>query len=602
MNPTLAVVLGAFAVLTFVLATFVRARRPHAPGARLFTWMMMAVAGWCASSAGHAATASLEGKLAWASAQYAFIESVPLLWLLFAAEYGGEARLARRGWRTALVIVPAITVVMAVTNEGHRALWAAVRLDGGGAAVYEHGWWFWIAATFNYAVLAWGTAILIPTVRRSPTLFRTQMQPLLAAAAIPWVGNVAYLSGLSRGVDATPLAFAASGVLFAWALYRRSLFDLVPIARDMVIDAVADAVIVVDPSRRILDVNPSARELMRVAGDVIGRRVDDVLPALAQTPLAEVGEPAALPLSDGGRHAHYEVRVMPVRREPHEISAWVVLMRDVTEQRRAAAEREALQQRVQERQRRESLSVLAAGLAHDFNNLLAGIVGNADLLALQVPPKSEMNSHVGAILLGAQRAADLVSKMLAYAGERHGSTARVDLDALTSELLDLLRASAARHCTVEYQGGPAWIDADPTQVRQVAMNLIINAAESVDERSGLVTVTTGTDSLNARQLAGMTFGQDVSAGEYAYLEVRDNGPGMDHDMLRRIFMPFFTTKASGHGLGLAAVQGIVRGHRGALLVESQPGNGSCFRVWFPLAVPPGMAVASATPRSLVRAR
>jgi signal transduction histidine kinase len=186
-------------------------------------------------------------------------------------------------------------------------------------------------------------------------------------------------------------------------------------------------------------------------------------------------------------------------------------------------------------------------------------------------------------MLGAQRAADLVAKMLAYAGERHGSTGRVDLDQLVSEMLDLLRASAGRHCTIEYQGQPAAIDADPTQIRQVAMNLIINAAEAVDEEIGVVGVSVGTTMLSARQLAEMQCGQDAAPGPYAYLEVRDNGQGMDIATTARIFQPFFTTKAEGHGLGLAAVQGIVLGHRGALRVESRPGQGSRFCVWFPHA-------------------
>jgi signal transduction histidine kinase len=192
-----------------------------------------------------------------------------------------------------------------------------------------------------------------------------------------------------------------------------------------------------------------------------------------------------------------------------------------------------------------------------------------------------MGSHIGAIILGAQRAADLVAKMLAYAGERHGSMERIDLDALVLELLELLRASAARHCTVHYQGHPAAIVGDPTQIRQIAMNLIINAAEAVDEQSGTVTVSTGIERLSAWKLADMTFGGDAAPGAYAFLEVRDNGPGMDADTRGRIFNPFFTTKQSGHGLGLAAVQGIVRGHRGALRVESDPGRGSRFCVWLP---------------------
>ena len=173
--------------------------------------------------------------------------------------------------------------------------------------------------------------------------------------------------------------------------------------------------------------------------------------------------------------------------------------------------------------------------------------------------------------------------MLAYAGERHGSMSRLDLDDLVRDLLELLQASAARHCTLHYEGTPAFIDADATQIRQVVMNLIINAAEAVDEGVGVVRIRIGIERLSARQLAEMDAAPDAVPGTFAYLEVRDNGHGMDKEMMQRIFQPFFTTKHSGHGLGLAAVQGIVRGHRGALRVDSTPGFGARFCAWFPLA-------------------
>ena len=168
--------------------------------------------------------------------------------------------------------------------------------------------------------------------------------------------------------------------------------------------------------------------------------------------------------------------VTPLRDE------FYVVGRDVTERR-------SLEDQLRQSQKMEAVGQLTGGLAHDFNNLLAGVIGNADLLALQLPPSSEMASNIGAIILGAQRAADLVSKMLAYAGERHGSIGLIDLDVLVRELLDLLRASAARHCTLKYIGQPVTIVGDPTQIRQVVMNLIINAAEAVDEGTGVVTVT-----------------------------------------------------------------------------------------------------------------
>jgi PAS domain S-box-containing protein len=582
MNTFVPLVLFICAGLSVWLVTLLR-RRATARGARIFTALMLAVALWSVTSALHSLAGTIEQKLLWAKVQYISVASVPVLWLLFAAEYGGPR--LQRIEHLLLWPVPIATMLLAATNEWHQAIWTSVRMEANGVTVYEHGWWFWIDALFNYALVCGGSIMLARAAQRSAPVFRAQIFALVGAAAVPLLANVVYLSGASvPGLDPTPLAFTASGLLFVWSVYRNHLFDLVPVARGMVVDSLTDAMIVLDPARRILDVNAAARRLAGGVDDLIGRQVDDVLPQLARLPLeATDSAPPVLFVTARGGSFRYDARVTPVGTDRGGEAAWVVLLRDVTDQWRAAHERDALQARMQEQQRRESLSVLAGGLAHDFNNLLAGIVGNADLLALQVPPKSEMRNNVTAILLGAQRAADLVSKMLAYAGERHGSTARVDLDVLTRELLDLLRAAAARHCTIEYQGSPACLDADPTQIRQVAMNLIINAAESVEEGSGVVVVTTGTGRLTPRQLGEMTFGQDSGPGDYVYLEVVDNGHGMDPQMLRRIFMPFFTTKTAGHGLGLAAVQGIVLGHRGALSVDSEPGRGSRFSVWFPAA-------------------
>jgi two-component system cell cycle sensor histidine kinase/response regulator CckA len=150
-------------------------------------------------------------------------------------------------------------------------------------------------------------------------------------------------------------------------------------------------------------------------------------------------------------------------------------------------------------------------------------------------------------------------------------------------MVDLLRASAARHCTLGYEGSPAIVEGDPTQIRQILMNLIINAADAVDESSGTIEVVTGVETLTSGQLAAIDRSAEAMPGLYAYIDVKDNGPGMDPATMARIFEPFFTTKPTGHGLGLAAVQGIVHGHRGGLRVESQRGAGSRFRVWLPLA-------------------
>ena len=586
------VVLLLSSALSFALALYV-ARFRRAPGSATFVALLLAIAGWCITSFGHWAAPTLEAKVAWSCVQYIAIASVPPLSFLFACAFVGSAwpRWLSRGFVWA---VPALTIAAAFTNERHGALWPSVTLaPSGSLAVYEHGWWFWIAAAHAYVLMCLGALVIARALRQSPPAYRGQFRLLLAGAILPWAGNLAYVSGLVpiEGLDVTPLLFTVSGVLFAYALSHNGLFDLVPVARDQLVDSLADAVIVLDASRRVLDLNAAARRL--AAGDRpfldprwFGRSFEELFPELEGAPIELGPAPQShllvdLPSPAGVRH--FDVSVTPVRTGDQRLVAWAVLLRDVSEQRRAALEREALERRMQEQQKRESLSVLAGGLAHDFNNLLAGIIGNADLLAMQVPRDSGMTSHVGAILLGAQRAADLVSKMLAYAGERHGTTEAVDLDAIVREMLDLLEASVARHCTLRYHGTPVWIFADPVQIRQVVMNLIINAAEAVDDRGGVILVSVGAERLEARQLGGIEFADAAVPGEYAWLDVRDNGPGMDEITLRRIFTPFYTTKATGHGLGLAAVQGIVRGHRGALRVDTTVGVGSRFTVWIPIA-------------------
>ena len=186
-------------------------------------------------------------------------------------------------------------------------------------------------------------------------------------------------------------------------------------------------------------------------------------------------------------------------------------------------------------------------------------------------------------MIGAQRAADLVSKMLAYSGGGRVVAEPVDLDALVREMVELLDASVARHCTLTYKSpGPLpLVETDPTQIRQVVLNLIINATEAVDEH-GVVTVETGRELLDREALRHMRFGSDVPAGPYVFIDVVDNGHGMNDETLARIFDPFFSTKETGRGLGMAAVRGIVRSHSAALRVTTAPGQGTRFRVWFPL--------------------
>jgi two-component system cell cycle sensor histidine kinase/response regulator CckA len=250
--------------------------------------------------------------------------------------------------------------------------------------------------------------------------------------------------------------------------------------------------------------------------------------------------------------------------------------RDVTELRH-------LEQQMLHSQKLESLGVLAGGIAHDFNNLLTGILGNADLAKTEMSPLAPSRASLEGIEVAARRAADLCRQLLAYSGRGRFIIQPLDLQELVEEMGHLLAVSISKKVVLKYHfstGVPA-VDADATQLRQVIMNLIVNASEAIGERSGVISVTVGLSQCDESYLKSCFGTEHPKVGDYVYLEVADTGRGMDKATMDRIFDPFFSTKFTGRGLGLAAVLGIVRGHRGAIKVYSEEGRGTTFKLLFP---------------------
>jgi PAS domain S-box-containing protein len=261
----------------------------------------------------------------------------------------------------------------------------------------------------------------------------------------------------------------------------------------------------------------------------------------------------------------------------------VAVVRDLTEHKRVEAEQRALGERIQQAQKLESLGVLAGGVAHDFNNILTVISNEAALLRRDASIGPAAVARLDAIALATERAADLCRQMLAYAGRARLEREPVDLGALVGEMSSMLEASIAKRATLVHQlapGLPALLG-DATQIRQVVMNLVLNASEAVSGPDGTICMSTGTADLDAAALVGCPAGGQAKSGPYVWLEVRDDGVGMDAATRAQMFDPFFTTKFMGRGLGMAAVLGIVRGHGGAIDVESCPERGTRVRVFFP---------------------
>ncbi|MBZ0119928.1 MAG: PAS domain S-box protein, partial [Sandaracinaceae bacterium] len=268
-------------------------------------------------------------------------------------------------------------------------------------------------------------------------------------------------------------------------------------------------------------------------------------------------------------------------------------------------ERRSLELRIQQAQKLESLGVLAGGIAHDFNNLLVGILGNVGIANLDLPPESPVAPVLADIQTAALRAADLTKQLLAYAGKGRFVVERLDLNRLVSEMTHLLTTVVSKKAALRLDLAPSLppVEGDATQLRQVVMNLITNASDALGDEPGIISITTGVVQADREYLQGTYLDDRLEEGRYVFLEVADNGSGMDQPTRERIFDPFFSTKFTGRGLGLAAVLGILRSHGGAVKVYSEPGRGSSFKVLLPAvagAAEPGVEERDAGPEGASR--
>ena len=296
-----------------------------------------------------------------------------------------------------------------------------------------------------------------------------------------------------------------------------------------------------------------------------------------------------------GRVLPVSLRVSGVKGSDGRVLFSRSVWRDMSLEREVASLK--LQARVQKAQRLESLAVLAGGIAHDFNNLLVGILGNSHLALMTLPGESPVRSTIEDIERASKRAAELTNQMLAYSGRGRFEVTRFNLSKLVEEMGHLLELAITRAVVLrlDMASPEVLIEADATQIRQIVMNLITNASDAIGERSGVVTVRTGTIQATDEYLDDMVHGEDVGPGHYAYVEVSDSGIGMEPKVIERMFDPFFSTKHEGHGLGLAAMLGIVQGHRGAILVYSEVGKGTTIKVLLPLSESGELSATEALP-------
>jgi len=269
--------------------------------------------------------------------------------------------------------------------------------------------------------------------------------------------------------------------------------------------------------------------------------------------------------------------------------AVLVTLTDITERKQVEEESSRLERKLQQAQKLESLGVLAGGIAHDFNNILMSILGNADLALDVLSPHSPARANIEEIEIASKRAADLVKQMLAYSGKGKFVVEEIKLDEFVREMAHLLEVSISKKTILKYDFADnlPTFNGDATQIRQVIMNLITNASDAIGDKSGVIALSTGVMDCDEAYLevvgevAITDVSKQLSPGVYSYFEVSDTGCGMDTETIGKIFDPFYSTKFTGRGLGMSAVLGIVRGHKGAIKIYSEPDKGTSFKVLFP---------------------
>lgn len=366
---------------------------------------------------------------------------------------------------------------------------------------------------------------------------------------------------------------------YALELYR-SLFELMP-----------GSVVLLDARGMLLDANPSfCQQIGYSREELLGLHVsrfskdppEAIERNIGRLLAGEVLQHSVTNVQKDGSLRHYELRETAITL-PDGQRGILAISNDITDRLRADQEKLEIERQILHAEKLKSLGVMAGGIAHAFNNLLGTTLGNIDLARMDLPPQSPTQGYLEGATKATRRAADLTRQMLAFSGYGHFVLRELDLSGLVEGIRELLNVSISEKACFELRLAEDLppIEADAAQVQQVVISLVTNASEAITEGSGFIAVITCRQTCDAAFLSEGRLQGQIAPGDYVALEVRDTGCGMDASTQEQLFEPFFTTKFVGRGLGMAAVLGIVRGHRGAIRVISRPGKGTTVTVLFP---------------------
>jgi signal transduction histidine kinase len=461
----------------------------------------------------------------------------------------------------------------------------------------EYGLLWWVMAIPNYALILLAAGLVIRvTWRVARPAVKWQGVVLLSSSGLVLITNWAYVFDSEVRPAATLLVFAIAGAVLSVGMYREGLFGVLPVALPAIFEHDSDGLLVVRPGGRLVHCNPRARELLAPVELGVDLRVPHDLPDLL---CAEEGRPADGNTVDPGVRWWSQVmspagrvfrcgpdaaRCLHVSGQTvrgwrgQRLAALVLRIRDVTAEEEASAA-------LRRTRRLESVAELARGVAHDFHNMLGVVHGNARLLAEELEGQPEAERRLERILCFGRRATELADQLELYAGGADPVAASVDLNELVRDTAEGLDpepgAQVALH--LELCRSDLYVFGDATQLGQAILNLLVNAREALQDRGGVIRVSTGTAEVDPATCRGLVVGSERPPGVYGFVLVTDDGPGIDRETQERIFEPFVSTKGKHHGIGLSTVLGIARAHHALLQLESIPGRGTTFGIYLGVA-------------------
>lgn len=385
------VLISAFAAAVALIVAVVAWRRRSAPGGRPLVGLMIAVFIWSAGAAVEYATIGIPGKVFWGKVQYLGVVTCPVFFLLLALEFSHLDRWLTRGNVAVLFIVPGVTLLLAFTNEWHGLLWPTVTPVGApeaNLALYGHGIAFWIGSVgYSYVLMLIGTILLVRAAMRFPAIYRMQAGMLILAVLLPWAVNIIYVFGFSPtpGLELTPLVLAVTGTIFAWSILRLHLLDLAPVARETLIETMAEGMVVLDTLDRVVDINPAARSLLNVTGQsCVGWRADALFATWPEWPTccgATRAGQVELPLHDTAQRT-CELTITPIHDQRGQFSGRLLILHDITARKAAQVKIERMNDELEMR-----VAVRTAELATSeerFRQVISSI--SDSVFALHVTP------------------------------------------------------------------------------------------------------------------------------------------------------------------------------------------------------------------------